>query len=71
MFSWVELLLANALTTVNAKPIGAIMTRLGGVLSANVALLSAASVLTLIPGVIFIIFVRKHLARGFSLGQVG
>ncbi len=70
MFSWVELLLANALTTVNAKPIGAIMTRLGGVLSANVALLSAASVLTLIPGIIFVIFVRKHLARGFSLGQV-
>lgn len=70
MFSWVELLLANALTTIYTKPIGAIMSRAGGVLSANIALLSAASVLTLIPGLIFIVFVRKHLARGFSLGQV-
>ncbi len=70
LFSWVELLLANALTTVQAKPIGAIMTRAGGVLSADVALLAAASVLTLIPGVILIIFVKKHLARGFSMGQV-
>jgi len=70
MFSWVELLLANALTTIDAKPIGAIMTRAGGVLSANIALLSAASVLTLIPGALLIFFVRRHLARGFSLGQV-
>src|SRR5205807_1840833 len=28
MFSWVELLLARTLTTVNAKPISAMMTRL-------------------------------------------
>jgi len=70
MFSWVELLLANGLTTVNAKPIAGIMTRIGGVMNAHLSLLSAAGVLTLIPGVIFIYFVRNHLARGFSMGQV-
>jgi len=70
MFSWVELLLANALTTVHAKPIGAIMTRAADVLSANISLLSAAGVLTLIPGMVLIFFVKKHLARGFSMGQV-
>ena len=70
-FSWVEILLANALTTVHAKPIGGIMTRAGGVLAADIALLSAASVLTLIPGVILIYFVRNHLARGLSLGRQG
>lgn len=70
LFSWVELLLANALTTVHAKPIGAIMTRSADVLSANISLLSAAGVLTLIPGIVLIMFVKKHLARGFSMGQV-
>lgn len=71
MFSWVELLLANGLTTIDAKPIGAIMTRAGGLLTGlNVGLLAAASVLTLIPGLIMVYFVRHHIARGFSLGQV-
>ncbi len=70
MFSWIELLLANALTVVHAKPIGAIMTRAGGVLAADIALLAAASVLSLIPGVIMIVFVKNHLARGFSMGRI-
>ena len=70
MFSWVEFLLANALTTVDAKPIGSIMTRAGGVLSADIALLAAASVIGLVPGIIFIVLIRNHLARGFSMGRV-
>lgn len=70
LFSWVEMLLANALTVVEAKPISAIMTRAGGVLSADIALLAAASVLSLVPGVILLFFVRNHLARGFSMGRV-
>ena len=64
-------LFSNALTVVNAKPIGAIMTRVASVFIANISILSAAGILTLIPGVIFVIFVRKHLARGFSMGRVG
>lgn len=71
LFSWVEILLSNALTLVYAKPIGAIMTRVASVFIANISILSAAGILTLIPGVIFVIFVRKHLARGFSMGRVG
>ena len=70
MFSWIEFLLSNALTVVKAKPIGAIMTRAGGVLSADISLLAAASVLGLVPGVILIVFMKKHLARGFSMGRV-
>lgn len=69
MFSWVELLLANALTTIHVKPIVAIMTRAGSLLFGDFALLSAASVLTLVPGIILIVFVRNHLARGFPMGQ--
>ena len=70
MFSWIEVLLANGLTTVHAKPIAGIMTRAASIMSANTALLAAASVIGLIPGVILIIVMRKHLARGFSLGRV-
>ncbi len=70
LFSWVEILLANALTVVDAKPIGAIMTRVASVFVANISILSAAGILTLIPGVIFVIFVKKHLAKGFSMGRI-
>jgi len=71
MFSWIEFLLSNALTTIYAKPFGGIMTRAGSVLSANIPLLAAAGVLGLIPGILLAIIIRHHLARGFSLGRVG
>ena len=70
MFSWIEYMLANALTTVDAKPIAGIMSRAAGVMTGDIALLSAASVLGLLPGLLLIIFVRKHLATGFSMGRV-
>jgi len=72
MASWVELVLANALTTTDAKPIVAVLFRAGGPLGfVHLPILSAAGVLTIIPGAILVFFVRKHLARGFSMGRVG
>jgi glycerol transport system permease protein len=70
MFSWIEFLMANALTTVNAKPIAGIMSRAGGVLVGDYGLLAAASVLGMLPGAILIVVMRRHLARGFSMGRV-
>jgi glycerol transport system permease protein len=70
MFSWVEFLLANALTAVAAKPIAGIMTRAGNVLVGNFGQLAAASVVGFIPGLICIWLVRRHLVRGFSMGRV-
>jgi glycerol transport system permease protein len=70
MFSWTEYMLANALTTIDAKPIAGIMTRAAGVLSGDIALLSAASVIALLPGLLLLIFVRRYLATGFSMGRV-
>ena len=70
MFSWVELLLARTLTTVNAKPISAIMTRTVSAAGIDWGLLAAAGVLTIIPGVLVIWFVRNHIAKGFALGRV-
>ena len=70
MFSWVEVLLANGLTVVDAKPINGIMSRAGSVNAADIPLLAAAGVLGLIPGLVLIVFMRRHLARGFSMGRV-
>ncbi len=70
MFSWVELLLARTLTSVEAKPISAIMTRTVGAAGIDWGLLAAAGVLTIIPGILVIWFVRNHVAKGFALGRV-
>jgi len=70
MFSWVELLLARTLTSVDAKPIAAIMTRTVSASGMDWGVLAAAGVLTIIPGALVIWFVRNHVAKGFSLGRV-
>ncbi len=70
MFSWVELLLARTLTTVNAKPIAATMTRTVSAAGMDWGVLAAAGVLTLVPGALVIWFVRNYIAKGFALGRV-
>jgi glycerol transport system permease protein len=70
MFSWVELLLARTLTSVEAKPIAATMTRTVSASGIDWGLLAAAGVLTIIPGALVIYFVRNYMAKGFALGRV-
>jgi glycerol transport system permease protein len=70
MFSWVELLLARTLTSVEAKPIAATMTRTVSAAGMDWGVLAAAGVLTIVPGAIVIGFVRNYIAKGFALGRV-
>lgn len=70
MYSWVELLLARTLTSVEAKPIVATMTRTVSAAGMDWGVLAAAGVLTIIPGLFVIWFVRNHIATGFALGRV-
>ena len=70
MFSWVELLLARALTDTVAKPIAATMTQTVGATGLDWGLLAAAGVLTIVPGALVIWFVRDTMAKGFALGRV-
>ena len=70
MFSWVELLLARTLTGASAKPIVVVMTRTVSASGLDWGVLSAAGVLTVLPGVLVVWFVRKDLVKGFALGRV-
>jgi glycerol transport system permease protein len=70
MFSWVELLLARTLTSVEAKPIAAAMTRTVSAAGIDWGVLAAAGVVTIIPGALVIYFVRNYIAKGFALGRV-
>ncbi|EAQ25386.1 carbohydrate ABC transporter permease [Roseovarius sp. 217] len=70
MFSWVELLLSRTLTSVDAKPIAATMTRTVSASGLDWGVLAAAGVLTIVPGALVIYFVRNYIAKGFALGRV-
>ena len=68
MFSWVELLIARTLTTTDAKPIAAIMTRTVSASGMDWGVLAAAGVLTIIPGAIVIYFVETTSPRALPWG---
>lgn len=69
-FSWVELILAKALTITNAKPVVVTLTVGIGAEGVRWGLLAAAGILTIIPGAIVVYFVRNYMAKGFALGRV-
>ena len=62
--------MSRTLTSVDAKPITAIMTRTVSASGLDWGVLAAAGVLTIIPGAIVIYFVRGYIAKGFALGRV-
>ena len=70
MFSWVELLLARTLSGASAKPIVVVMTRTVSASGMDWGVLAAAGVLTVVPGMLVVWFVRKDLVKGFALGRV-
>ena len=67
---FIGLLIARTLTTADAKPIAAIMTRTVSASGMDWGVLAAAGVLTIIPGALVIWFVRNYIAKGFALGRV-
>jgi len=66
MFSWVEVVFARILTVTNGKPISMAITALFS-FKTDIGLVMAMTVLSIIPGAIMIFFVRKHIAKGFTI----
>jgi multiple sugar transport system permease protein len=71
IFSWNDLIYALVLTSSAMCTIPIfVSTEFIGFLSVSWGELSAASVLTVLPVIILLVLVRKHLTRGLSFGAV-
>ncbi|MFN3575659.1 MAG: carbohydrate ABC transporter permease [Tabrizicola sp.] len=66
IFSWVEVVLARILTVTGGKPITMAIQAMFG-FQTDIGKVMAMTCLSLLPGVALIWFVRRHLARGFTL----
>jgi glycerol transport system permease protein len=68
MFSWVEVVFARVLTITNGKPISMAINALFG-FTTDFGLIMALTMVSLLPGLTMIWFVRNHIARGFTVGK--
>lgn len=66
IFSWVEVVFARILTVTAGKPITMAINALF-TFQTDIGLVMAMTVVSLIPGLGMIWFVRNHIARGFTL----
>ena len=66
IFSWVEVVFARILTVTGGKPITMAIQAMFG-FQTDIGKVMAMTCLSLVPGVALIWFVRRHLARGFTL----
>ena len=66
MFSWVEVVFARTLTITDGKPITTAIGSLFG-FRTDIGLVMAMTTLSLIPGLVMIWFVRRHISRGFTI----
>ncbi|MEZ5753313.1 MAG: carbohydrate ABC transporter permease [Paracoccaceae bacterium] len=66
IFSWVEVVFARILTVTGGKPITMAINALFS-FQTDIGLVMAMTVVSLIPGLGLIWFVRNHIARGFTI----
>lgn len=66
MFSWVEVVFARILTVTGGKPITMAINSLFG-FRTDIGLVMAMTLVSLIPGLAVIYFVRNHIAKGFII----
>jgi glycerol transport system permease protein len=64
IFSWVEVVFARILTVTGGKPITMAINALFG-FQTDIGLVMAMTVVSLLPGIAMVWFVRNHIARGF------
>ncbi len=67
LFSWVEMLLARAVTSYGVRPLCVSFIAAG---RGSWGIIATAGVLTIVPGGILIYLIRNYLTKGFSMGKV-
>jgi multiple sugar transport system permease protein len=70
LFSWNEFMLAFIITGQSARTVPVIVSSLAGSMLFDFPLLSAVSAIALIPAFVFVGYVQKHIARGFTMGAI-
>lgn len=70
LYSWTEVMFTKTLTAISAKPIVVQLFRSMGAEGWDWGVLTAAGVITMIPGMIMVYFIRNHIAKGFAMGRV-
>ncbi|HSV31395.1 MAG TPA: carbohydrate ABC transporter permease [Atribacteraceae bacterium] len=71
LFSWNEFIFALSLTSFNVRTLPVyIATEFIGYLAVDWGALSAAGVLAILPGLLFIIAIQKHLVKGLTFGAI-
>ena len=66
IFSWVEVVFARVLISTGGKPITMAIEGLFG-FTTDIGLVMAMTIISLIPGVVLVFFVRNHISKGFQL----
>ena len=70
LYSWTEVMFTKTLTAINAKPMVVQLFRSMGAEGWDWGVLTAAGVITMIPGIVMVYFIRNHIAKGFAMGRV-
>lgn len=70
VFAWNEYLFAATLTSVNARTITTGLAEFVTVTGTNWGLMAATAMLTLIPAVVFLGLVQRHIVAGLTFGAV-
>lgn len=70
MYSWIEVILVERLTSKEIMPLSRALGTAIDPASVDYGLLAALGTLSIIPGLLVLWFVRKHIARGFAMGRV-
>jgi multiple sugar transport system permease protein len=70
VFAWNEYLFAATLTSVHARTITTGLAEFVTVTGTNWGQMAATAMLTLIPAIIFLSLVQKHIVAGLTFGAV-
>ena len=70
VFAWNEYLFAATLTSFNARTITTGLAEYVTVTGTNWGQMAATAMLTLIPALIFLGFVQRHIVAGLTFGAV-